>query len=45
MRAKKLYNRVGFKEEGVLRNAAYKNGKYENLIIMSILKNEFIVLE
>jgi RimJ/RimL family protein N-acetyltransferase len=33
--------KCGFIEEGNLRNAIYKNGKYHNLIIMSILREEY----
>lgn len=36
-----LYKKVGFIEEGILRHAIYKNGGWDNLIIMSILKSEF----
>lgn len=36
-----VYEKVGFIKEGVQREAVYKNGKYVNLVIMSILKNEF----
>jgi RimJ/RimL family protein N-acetyltransferase len=36
-----VYEKVGFVKEGVQREAVYKNGNYINLIIMSILKNEF----
>jgi len=43
-RAIKIYDKCGFKKEGVLRSAAYKNGSYKNLIIMSILKEEFALL-
>ncbi|MCD4705416.1 GNAT family N-acetyltransferase [bacterium] len=37
----KLYNSIGFKQEGVLRDAQFKNNQYLNLIIMSILRNEY----
>jgi len=39
-RAINLYNKIGFKNEGKLRQAIYKNGKFENYLIMSILKSE-----
>ena len=42
--AQKLYNKVGFVQEGVKRKAVYKNGKYEDLLIMSILKEEYVRL-
>ena len=37
-----MYEKVGFKKEGTKRDAVYKNGKFCNSIMMSILKNEFI---
>jgi RimJ/RimL family protein N-acetyltransferase len=40
-RAQALYEGIGFKAEGVARNAAKKNGKYYDLNIMSILRSEF----
>jgi len=39
-----LYKKCGFRNEGILREAVYKNGKYKNEIIMSVLKREFIQL-
>lgn len=39
-RAINLYNKVGFKNEGKFRQAIYKNGNFENYLIMSILKSE-----
>jgi len=32
-----LYKKVGFKEEGTLVDAVYKNGKYMNMIAMAII--------
>lgn len=40
-RAINLYKKIGFVEEGCKRNSVYKNGKYVNMIIMAILKDEF----
>ncbi len=40
-RARYLYQSEGFKEEGVLRDCIFKNGKYQNLIIMSLLEMEY----
>lgn len=40
-RAIKLYDRCGFKIEGTLREEIYKNGKYQDMYIMSILNKEF----
>jgi RimJ/RimL family protein N-acetyltransferase len=42
IRAFKSYLKNGFKEEGVLRRAAFINGTYKDVKIMSILKEEFI---
>jgi len=36
-----LYKKVGFVEEGVLRDNYYHEGKYGNSIIMSVLENEW----
>lgn len=41
-RAIEIYKKVGFKEEGVKRKALYKNGKFVDVVIMAILKEEFI---
>ncbi|MGH8001422.1 MAG: GNAT family N-acetyltransferase [Brasilonema sp.] len=40
-RARHVYQSVGFKEEGVLREAVKQEDKYSSLVIMSILKNEY----
>ena len=39
-RAIRLYRKVGFVEEGVLRRAAFKGGQYRDLLAMSILRDE-----
>lgn len=36
--SKKMHNKLGFEREGVLRNRVYKQGKYQNLEVWSILK-------
>lgn len=41
-RAIHLYEKCGFIREGLKREFCYKNGKFENLLIYSCLKNEFI---
>lgn len=38
-RAIRLYERLGFVREGVLRAAAIRNGKYADLLMMSRLRN------
>lgn len=40
-RALKLYSKIGFQKEGLLRKAVFKNNKYINMILMSILEEEF----
>ncbi len=41
LRARHLYEKVGFIREGVKRSSKYKNGKFNNMILYSILKPEF----
>ncbi len=38
----RVYEKVGFVHEGVLREAAYVNGKYVDVIEMGILRNEHV---
>lgn len=40
-RAISLYKKVGFSKEGKLREAVFKNGKYLDMVQMSILSHEF----
>lgn len=40
-RARHLYHSEGFKEEGKLRNCVLIRDKYLNLIVMSMLENEY----
>ena len=37
----KAYIKVGFKKEGILRDAAFRDGNYHNKIVMSILDPEW----
>jgi len=39
--AMKLYENVGFKEEGTMRKAIWRGGQYRDYIIMSILEEEY----
>lgn len=39
--SQRVKEKCGFVKEGVLRERIYKNGKYHNMIIWSILKEEF----
>ena len=41
VRARALYAKVGFKEEGIKRDARYKNGSYHDLHIMALLKEDW----
>ena len=41
-RAKRSYEKAGFVEEGRLREGVYKHGKYDDVIIMSILHSEWL---
>lgn len=36
---------MGFKKEGVLRGDVFKDGNYKNVVIMSILKEEYTLLK
>ncbi|MBI4738040.1 GNAT family N-acetyltransferase [Candidatus Woesearchaeota archaeon] len=39
-RGKHLYQKMGFKEEGVLKEALYRDGKYHDCIIMSLFRRD-----
>jgi RimJ/RimL family protein N-acetyltransferase len=39
-----MHEKCGYKMEGVLRNSVFKNGKFQNQIIMSILREEFDII-
>lgn len=39
--AQKIYTNAGFKEEGIMRNQLFKNGKYVDYIMMGILREEW----
>lgn len=41
LRAIRAYERAGFKHEGLQREAVFVRGAYKNLLMMSILENEF----
>jgi RimJ/RimL family protein N-acetyltransferase len=40
-RARKLYERLGFRTEGVLRHAQFKAGSYVDVVVMGLLEHEF----
>ena len=39
-RAIRVYEKVGFQREGVLRDGIFKAGRWNNLVLMSILRGE-----
>jgi RimJ/RimL family protein N-acetyltransferase len=41
-KAQRLYKSEGFVEEGILRECILYDGSYESLIVMSILKSEYM---
>lgn len=40
-RAAHLYHKLGFRDEGIMRHAGKKNGKYIDLYLMSMLRSEY----
>ncbi|TFG31519.1 N-acetyltransferase [Candidatus Thorarchaeota archaeon] len=42
IRAIRTYEKVGFKRVGLLRETEFLDGTYKNLLVMDILRNEFI---
>jgi ribosomal-protein-alanine N-acetyltransferase len=40
--AKKLMEKVGFKQEALHRHSIYKNGKFHNEIVLSLLQREYL---
>jgi RimJ/RimL family protein N-acetyltransferase len=44
-RAHDSYLKVGFKNEGILRQELYKNGKFFDIIRLSILRSEYVSLK
>ncbi|ADG82776.1 GNAT family N-acetyltransferase [Thermincola potens] len=41
-RARRLYEKLGFVQEGVQREGLYKNGTYVDIILMGLLKKDFL---
>lgn len=37
----KMFEKCGYKREGILRHSVYKNGSFQNQVIMSILRDEY----
>lgn len=40
--SQRMHKKVGFREEGLKRRAIYKNGRFQNLYIFSLLKEEYV---
>lgn len=40
-RARHVYRSLGFQEEGMLRESIFHNGRYDSLVLMSILEQEY----
>ncbi len=41
-RAKKVYEKCGFKKEGVMKEHHYVNGKYIDVVFMAVFKKDFL---
>ena len=37
----RMLEKCGYKKEGILRRASYVNGSFKNLIVLSVLRDEF----
>ena len=37
-----IYNKLGFMKEGVIRESLYRDGKWHDIIIMGVLKREYL---
>jgi RimJ/RimL family protein N-acetyltransferase len=37
----RMCEKAGFREEGTIREGAYKNGRYHDLVLMGVLKSEW----
>ena len=42
-RAVRMYKNLGFKQEGKLEDALFKNGEYKDLILFGMTKKDFVV--
>jgi RimJ/RimL family protein N-acetyltransferase len=40
-RARHVYENFGFRKEGVMREAVYRDGAYHSLVLMSLLETEY----
>jgi RimJ/RimL family protein N-acetyltransferase len=39
--AKKVYSKMGFKAEGILRQSQFQNGSFQDTVIMAVLRSEY----
>ena len=39
--SRKIHEKLGYKQEGVLRESVYKDGQYKNQIFYALLKSEY----
>jgi RimJ/RimL family protein N-acetyltransferase len=37
-----IYHKLGFVEEGVMRQSLYRNGQWHDIILMGLLKEEYL---
>jgi RimJ/RimL family protein N-acetyltransferase len=44
-RAMRAYEKVGFVKEGIMRDAIYRNGCYINVLLMSVLRSEWNLIQ
>jgi|SRR5450631_3207888 diamine N-acetyltransferase len=40
-RARQVYENFGFRKEGIMRDAVYRDGAYHSLVLMSLLETEY----
>ena len=41
VRAVRVYEKLGFREEGLLRDAAYVDGRYKSIRILALLRDDY----
>lgn len=39
--SQRMCEKCGYKKEGILRKAVYKNGRFRNQFVMSVLRKDF----
>ena len=39
--SRRVAEKCGYRQEGLLRDAVFKNGRFQNLVVMSILRDEY----